>query len=150
MSATEMSIQHGEIFFLHELGSLPLPPQEKYERSVRVVGRCIKINTQQRRIVLQDRASTLTVDIELISDQYFVMDGLYQVIGELREGSEREGEEVGGNGRRLLLRARVARAVDGMDISLYEQSVRLRRAFLEKHKMVGKQERVRNGAGEEW
>jgi hypothetical protein len=139
MSATEMSIQHGEIFFLHELGSLPLPRQQKHERSVRVVGRCIKVNTQQRRIVLQDRAATLAVDIELISDQSFAMDGLYQVIGELREENEREGEEVGGgNGRRLLLRARVARAVDGMDVSLYEQSVRLRRAFLEKHKVVGK------------
>jgi len=70
------------------------------------------------------------------------MDGLYQIIGELREEGEggRGGEEVGGggNGRRLVLRARVARAVDGMDVSLYEQSVRLRRAFLEKYKMVGK------------
>ena len=144
MSANEMSIQHGEIFFLHELGSLPPPPppqqQQKQERSVRVVGRCVEVNTQQQRVVLQDRAASLCVDIALIADQHFVMDGLYQIIGELREERERGGgEEVGaGNGRRLVLRARVARAVDGMDVSLYEQSVRLRRAFLEKYKMVGK------------
>lgn len=93
----------------------------------------------------------MAVDIALIADQHFAMDGLYQIIGELREerergrereererGRERGGEEVGGgNGGRLVLRARVARAVDGMDVSLYEQSVRLRRAFLEKYKMVG-------------
>lgn len=141
MSANEMSIQHGEIFFLHELGTLPppqSPQQQKQERSVRVVGRCVEVNTQQQRVVLQDRAASLSVDIALIADQHFAMDGLYQIIGELREGRERGGEEVGGgNGRRLVLRARVARAVDGMDVSLYEQSVRLRRAFLEKYKVVG-------------
>jgi hypothetical protein len=137
MSANEMSIQPGEIFFLHELDSL----QHKHERSVRVVGRCVEVTTQQQRVVLQDRAASLAVDIALIADQHFAMDGLYQIIGELRE--ERGGgggEEVGrGNGRRItiVLRARVARAVDGMDVSLYEQSVRLRRAFLEKYKMVG-------------
>jgi hypothetical protein len=30
-----------------------------------------------------------------------------------------------------VLRARVSRCVDGMDLSLYEKSVRIRRAFLE-------------------
>lgn len=133
MASTDMSIQHGEIVFLHELVRSPEPYRRTRERSVRVTGRCVHVDTHQKRLIIQDRSNRLTVNIELIADQLFAIDGLYQFIGELRE--ERGEVVMGGttDNSCTVLRARVARAVDGLDMSLYEQSVRLRRAFLERH-----------------
>ncbi len=140
MAAKEMSIEHGEILFLHEVGfqyqhQQGQQGQHRKPQSVRVLGQCVDVNPLQKRLAILDRGASLVVDIELVADQQFALEGLYQFIGELLQEKDEEQQGASGQGGpRLVLRARVARAVEGMDVSLYEQAVRLRRAFLEKNK----------------
>ena len=140
MSSKDSSIEHGETFFLPELPHLVTTMtknktnnQPQAIRSVRVVGRCVDVNAQQQRMTLAHQGAQVAVDITLVADQHFAMDGLYQIIGELMVAQQAQAGAVGEQ-EDFVVRARVARAVDGMDMSLYEQSVRLRRAFLERNK----------------
>lgn len=125
---TDMSIQHGEITFIHEIFQQQ-QHQESRSSSVRVIGRCVQVDALQKRMALAGRQQyqdqRLEVDTELIPDMRFAVDSLYQFIGELRWHSSDSHDG------RPVLRARVGRQVDGMDLSLYEQAVRIRRAFLE-------------------
>lgn len=146
----DISIEHGEALFFHELPALL--PRLQQPKAVRLLGRCVGARPQQHRVGLADRGvwqaqqqqqqqappdedgggvgslagAQLLVDTTLVAAELaFAVDSLYQVIGELQP--PQQGQQGGGP---PVLRARVARCVDGMDVGLYEQAVRLRRNFL--------------------
>lgn len=153
----EISIEHGEVVFLHELPALlQRLDLTKQPKALRVLGRCVGARPRQHRVGLADRAAfpshhkhqqpqgdededmgetmgslagaQLLVDTALLASELaFAVDSLYQVIGELQPPPP-GGQE----GDPPVLRARVARCVDGMDVSLWEQAVRLRRGFLQR------------------
>jgi hypothetical protein len=50
-----------------------------------------------------------------------------QFIGEV--DARGGGDSVDGGGARVVLRARVARCVDGLDLALYEEALAVRRQF---------------------
>jgi hypothetical protein len=52
---------------------------------------------------------------------------LMQFIGEVDAHSG--GESGDGSGARVVLRARVSRCVDGLDVALYEEALAVRRQF---------------------
>lgn len=152
----DISIEHGEALFFHELPALL--PRLQQPKAVRLLGRCVGARPQQHRVGFADRGvwqaqpqqpqqqqappdedggggggslagAQLLVDTTLVAAELaFAVDSLYQVIGELQPPQQgQQGQQGGGP---PVLRARVARCVDGMDVGLYEQAVRLRRNFL--------------------
>lgn len=170
----EIHIQHGEVVFLHELPALLAKASSTTStqpKSVRVMGRCVGVRPRERRVGLADRATgvwgqgqqsdgegegegeggkvsmqgaQLMLDTTLVPGLAFALDSLYQVIGELQPPSA---EEPGPP----VLRARVARCVDGMDVTLYEQAVRIRRSFLQKSGLalaLGEQEEEQGQKGD--
>jgi len=157
----DISIEHGEIVFLHELHGILRSHLQQQPKAVRVLGRCLGVAPQQQRVALSDRGALagwgqqpqqppaaageqggeavlestmqgaqVLVDTALIPELAFAVDSLYQVIGELHPPAQEDGPQP--QLQPPVLRARVARCVDGMDVALYEQAVRIRRSFLQK------------------
>jgi hypothetical protein len=92
--------------------------------SVRVLGKVVRIEHEDGwRAVIELHQTRLTVDLShLPTDGHvFHKEDLFQFLGELL---------VDEHGSRLL-RARIARSFQGVDVGLYERAVEVKRAFLQ-------------------
>ncbi|PWA86932.1 hypothetical protein CTI12_AA135750 [Artemisia annua] len=110
------AIPSGAIVMLQELNSFS--PQFKDGASLRVTGKLEVYNVETAIAVIADGGATLAVDTQHLRINLRV-GSLYQFIGELSIQPNNEG----------ILKARVGRNVDGMDLNLYEQSLKLVRQF---------------------
>ncbi|CAK4082346.1 unnamed protein product [Aphanomyces euteiches] len=88
-------------------------------RSVRVTGRLESYNANKAMATITFQNSTIVVSTELLVNFEFVIGSLYQFIGETYSD---EGK--------LQLRARVGRNVDGLDIQMFMDALKLRREFI--------------------
>eukprot|EP01097_Dermamoeba_algensis_P002159 TRINITY_DN1861_c0_g1_i1.p1 TRINITY_DN1861_c0_g1~~TRINITY_DN1861_c0_g1_i1.p1 ORF type:complete len:131 (+),score=19.52 TRINITY_DN1861_c0_g1_i1:46-393(+) len=109
-----VSFGHGEVYFTSELQNPSL-----LGKSVKTFGIITEYNAQSEEILLKHREEKLRVDISLISSIVNCVPGAaFQFIGELKADSEGQ-----------VLHARVGRNIDGMDLSLYEEAIVLKRKF---------------------
>eukprot|EP00746_Dinoflagellata_sp_MGD_P166892 gnl/MRDRNA2_/MRDRNA2_97104_c0_seq1.p1 gnl/MRDRNA2_/MRDRNA2_97104_c0~~gnl/MRDRNA2_/MRDRNA2_97104_c0_seq1.p1 ORF type:complete len:133 (+),score=21.47 gnl/MRDRNA2_/MRDRNA2_97104_c0_seq1:103-501(+) len=99
--------------------------------SVRVTGELRRLLPWCHRASLYDQGAQLWVDTSKLEAQRLQEGSLTQVLGELAALEETEApledSEEGANSAHLILRARIARKVDGLDMALYEQCLQIHR-----------------------
>lgn len=110
------AISSGALVTLQELDSGS--PHFKQGASLRVTGKLQEFNLESAIAIIIDGGATLKIDTQHLSLNFRV-GSIYQFIGELRIQPDNEG----------VLKARVGRNVDGMDLNLYHQSLQLLREF---------------------
>ncbi|CAH1453378.1 CST complex subunit TEN1 isoform X2 [Lactuca sativa] len=109
-------IPSGALVLLQELNSSS--SHFKQGASLRVNGKLQEHNVESAIAIIADGGVTLAVDTQHLRLNLRV-GSLYQFIGELSIQPNNEG----------ILKARVGRNVDGMDLNLYQQSLKLLRQF---------------------
>ena len=123
----------GEIMLISDL---PLPCDGSlHGRSVCVTGRVITYNTREDRVTLQHDGSSLEVSTSLLctnddEDPRFLRNAMCQFIGEIQETRVVQADTT--VWRRTLV-ARVVSAVDGLNMNLYAEALKVQREFLHKH-----------------
>eukprot|EP00457_Paulinella_chromatophora_P007479 gb/GEZN01007502.1/.p1 GENE.gb/GEZN01007502.1/~~gb/GEZN01007502.1/.p1 ORF type:complete len:178 (-),score=34.17 gb/GEZN01007502.1/:752-1285(-) len=134
-------IPFGKIVYLYEL--LTEDFNKDGEGSFRVFGRLVQYDAGEQRAILQHKVHQLEIDTKLIPDDFeFKRQCQYQFIGECTRNSSSEKKfadpilpnKAASKSEKvvmvpLLLRARVARSVEGMNLALFEKALELRRAF---------------------
>ncbi|KAM0010142.1 hypothetical protein Hdeb2414_s0080g00780251 [Helianthus debilis subsp. tardiflorus] len=115
-AAAAAAVPSGSLVILQELNSSS--PHFKEGASLRVTGKLQEYNVETAVAVIADGGATLAVDTQHLRLNLRV-GSLYQFIGELSIQPDNEG----------ILKARVGRNVDGMDLNLYQQSLKLLRHF---------------------
>ncbi|KAJ1653934.1 hypothetical protein IWQ61_006041 [Dispira simplex] len=121
-----MAVSHGEIAFINELAE---QPQTWLGKTVRVVGtlRDYDVATDTARLEHQGQ---LTVDTRLLGDFSYPIGSTLLVIGDMDQSSSTSDEGPEGTvSVPLTLRARIARAMDGLDMGLYRSTVDIKRKF---------------------
>ncbi|XP_024538129.1 uncharacterized protein LOC112348939 [Selaginella moellendorffii] len=111
-------MEAGTIVQLPELLE-PGSPFCRHMKSLRVMGTLESFDVESGVAHIRHEGASLAVDTTLLRDIHLRPGSLYQFIGELLLQSG------------MMLRARVARNVDGLDVKLYEKALRLRRIFQE-------------------
>ncbi|WOH15876.1 hypothetical protein DCAR_0935422 [Daucus carota subsp. sativus] len=109
-------ISFGALVTLEELTSAS--QHFKEGASLRVTGKLQDYNVETAIAIINDGAATLKVDTQHLKIN-FRMSSIYQFIGELHFDSPDE----------VVLKARVGRNVDGIDLNLYHQSIKLLQEF---------------------
>ena len=108
------SLQAGRLAFVGELRG--------GGESARVVGRIVSLDFAHNRATLGHRGATVAVDTTHLEQLPFALNSLVMFVGEVSA-------EAGG---KLLLVARVCRAVEGLSLDMWDKSVLLHRGFLQK------------------
>lgn len=106
----------GALVLLQELTSSS--SHFKQGASLRVTGKLQEYNVETAIAIVADGGATLAIDTQHLRLNLRV-GSLYQFIGELSIQPNNDG----------ILKARVGRNVDGMDLNLYQQSLKLLRQF---------------------
>ncbi|KAI3494536.1 hypothetical protein L1887_40668 [Cichorium endivia] len=109
-------IPSGALVLLQELTSSS--SHFKHGASLRVTGKLQEYDVETAIAIVADGGATLAIDTQHIRLNLRV-GSLYQFIGELSIQPNNDG----------ILKARVGRNVDGMDLNLYQQSLKLLRQF---------------------
>ncbi|XP_022001992.1 CST complex subunit TEN1 isoform X1 [Helianthus annuus] len=117
-SSSSAAVPSGSLVILQELNSSS--PHFKDGASLRVTGKLQEYNVETAIAVIADGGATLAVDTQHLRLNLRV-GSLYQFIGELSIQPHNEFQGI--------LKARVGRNVDGMDLNLYQQSLKLLRQF---------------------
>ncbi|XP_074340255.1 CST complex subunit TEN1 [Apium graveolens] len=110
------AISFGALVTLKELTSTS--PHFKEGASLRVTGKLQDYNVETAIAIINDGGATLQVDTQHLKIN-FRISSIYQFIGELHIDSPEE----------AVLKARVGRNVDGIDLNLYYQSLKLLQEF---------------------
>jgi CST complex subunit TEN1 len=117
----------GEILLLKELYQCSATDEcdsassEVVGKYVRVTGYIEEYDPLKAQCLVSHGDSRLLVDLKLVFPEHMTVGSLFQFIGELAGVPAPD---------RLLLKARVAKNVNGMDMKLFEQSLLTRRRFL--------------------
>ncbi|KAH9606229.1 hypothetical protein KSS87_008042 [Heliosperma pusillum] len=109
-------ISSGALIILEDLK--PSSPHYQDGASLRVTGKLEEYNVETAVAVIADGNATLKIDTQYVMLQYR-LGSIYQFIGELRLESDIE----------PILKARVGSNVDGIDLNLYRQSLKLLKEF---------------------
>ncbi|CAM0136432.1 hypothetical protein VKS41_006752 [Umbelopsis sp. WA50703] len=116
-----MAIPAGKPVMLQELVQGPA----NYDgTSVRATGILMGYNPDENRAIIEHKGCSLDVATDLLDTFAYNTKDLLQCIGEL---------EYSHDSNRLLLRARVSRKVDGLDLDLYEKAMMIHRKYEEKY-----------------
>ncbi|XP_009597153.1 CST complex subunit TEN1 [Nicotiana tomentosiformis] len=110
------TVASGALVTLEEL--VPSSPYFKHGVSLRVTGKLQEYNVGTAVAVIVDRNASLEIDTRHLNLNLRV-GSIFQFIGELHLEP----------GHEAILKARVGRNVDGMDLNLYRQSLQLLRDF---------------------
>ncbi|KAL7104893.1 hypothetical protein ACP275_07G010400 [Erythranthe tilingii] len=110
------SISSGALVTLQELN--PSSPIFKQGASFRVTGKLQEYNLEAALAVIVDGNVSLKIDTQHLNIN-LRSGSIYQFIGELHIEPNNE----------AIIKARVGRNVDGLDINLYHQSLQLLRKF---------------------
>ncbi|PXF49127.1 CST complex subunit TEN1 [Gracilariopsis chorda] len=120
MSAANMpDIKSGKLMQLSELDDWK--PDDRHGSAVRVIGRLKSLDYRRKLIFIEYRTRQLAVHTEQLGEPVFGSDQigkLFMFLGEL----ERFDNE-------LLLRARIARELTGVDPDLYDRCLKVRKDF---------------------
>ncbi|KAK6915635.1 hypothetical protein RJ641_020752 [Dillenia turbinata] len=111
------TINSGALVSLQELN--PSSPFFKQGSSLRVTGRLEEYSVATAIAVIVDGGANLKINTEHLRDLSFRVGSIYQFIGELFFQPDKE----------AVLNARLGRNVDGIDLNLYHQSLKLLRQF---------------------
>eukprot|EP01083_Nonionella_stella_P081267 223756_1 len=122
------TLKHGEIFYVDEIC------RKHDNNTIRCFGRLISHDVRANRAVIENVAhevtqcaspspKQLTIDTEMLQENVFKINSLFQFIG-----------EVYFQGESPLLKARIARNVDGLDVRLYDEVLDIKRKFLAQEK----------------
>ncbi|CAI9119040.1 OLC1v1020695C1 [Oldenlandia corymbosa var. corymbosa] len=122
MAASSGGVSFGALVTLQELND-PTSPHFKQGASLRVTGKLQEYDLETAIASLVEANSSLKIDTQHLKVNLRV-GSLYQFIGELLVNSDNN---------EAILRARVGRNVDGMDLNLYHQSLQLLRDFQAEH-----------------
>ncbi|XP_074273662.1 CST complex subunit TEN1-like [Silene latifolia] len=109
-------VNSGALIILEELK--PSSPHYQDGASLRVTGKLEEYNVETAVAVISDGSATLKIDTQYVELQYR-LGSIYQFIGELLLES----------GIEPILKARVGRNVDGIDLNLYRQTLNLLKEF---------------------
>ncbi|KAJ0013592.1 hypothetical protein Pint_19694 [Pistacia integerrima] len=115
------AIKSGALVTLPELN----PSSQFFEEgaSLRVTGKLQEYSVETAIAIIADGSAILKIDTQHLRDLSFRVGSIYQFIGELHIQLDNE----------AILRARVGRNVDGLDLNLYHQSLQLLRQFKADH-----------------
>ncbi|KAF7145831.1 hypothetical protein RHSIM_Rhsim04G0227800 [Rhododendron simsii] len=111
------AINSGALVTLQELNSAS--PHFKQGASLRVTGRLQEYSVENAVALIIDGNGTLKIDTQHLNLN-LRLGSIYQFIGELLIQPNNE----------AILKARVGRNVDGIDLNLYYQSLKLLREFM--------------------
>ncbi|KAI8918301.1 telomere-capping, CST complex subunit-domain-containing protein [Powellomyces hirtus] len=121
--------QHGTILYISEIiNSNPGPIEPK---SVRVLGILVAFDSTHTLALIEHAGAHLIVDAALLGPFHHRLKSLLQFIGEVERGWKPPKDlpfELP-PGPQVLLRARIVRNVDGLDLPLYDQALEIRRKF---------------------
>ncbi|KAL9237705.1 hypothetical protein vseg_012224 [Gypsophila vaccaria] len=109
-------VTSGALINLEELK--PSSPHFREGASLRVTGKLEDYSVESNVAVIADGNATLKIDTRHVKLRYR-LGSIYQFIGELSLDS----------GIEPILKARVGRNVDGMDLNLYRQTLELLKEF---------------------
>uniref|UniRef100_A0A6P3Z6L0 CST complex subunit TEN1 n=1 Tax=Ziziphus jujuba TaxID=326968 RepID=A0A6P3Z6L0_ZIZJJ len=111
------AIKSGALVALQDLH----PSSQYYSQgtSLRVTGKLQEYSVETAIAIIADGSANLKINTQHIRDLNFRVGSIYQFIGELLIHTDNE----------AVLQARVGRNVDGMDLNLYHQSLRLLKQF---------------------
>ncbi|MCD7472280.1 hypothetical protein HAX54_013317 [Datura stramonium] len=110
------TIASGALVNLEEL--VQSSPHFKHGISLRVIGKLQDYDVETAVAVIVDRNASLKVDTQHLNINLRI-GSIFQFIGELLLEPDHE----------AILKARVGRNIDGMDLNLYRQSLQLLRDF---------------------
>ncbi|KAK1318310.1 hypothetical protein QJS10_CPB04g00931 [Acorus calamus] len=116
------TIKPGILVTLQELDSSS--PYYQHGASLRVTGKLQKYSIENAIAVISDGGASLKIDTKHLRDLNFRVGSIYQFIGELFIHPDND----------AILQARIGRNVDGIDLNLYYQSLKLLRQFEEDQK----------------
>jgi hypothetical protein len=111
-------MQSGQIKFINEVADDPT----LVGQSFRLIGTLNHIDATENRAQIEHRGRLLDVDTTLLGQFPFHIGSLFQFIGEMNYDEF---------SKKLVLKARVGRNIDGLDMGLYEQALKIRREFLQ-------------------
>jgi hypothetical protein len=117
-----IGVQSGKPTFIEEISQY----QDKttlFGHSVNVVGRLTvhDVGTCLAKLADSQSKSDLCIDTSLIEPFEARFGSLFNMIGELEAGNQND----------IMLKARVVRCVDGLDLSLYRKAIESQRKYLE-------------------
>ncbi|TPX53977.1 hypothetical protein SeMB42_g00509 [Synchytrium endobioticum] len=115
--------KHGVVFFVNEIAS---PTRDLSGESARVLGKMISRDPHTNRCTIEHNNARLLVDVALLGmDVTLRHKSLYEFLGELEpmDDASAHGQQT------LILKARIVRVMDGVDLTLYDQAVKIRRKF---------------------
>ncbi|WCJ24835.1 CST complex subunit TEN1 [Euphorbia peplus] len=116
-----MAIQCGQLVSLQDLH--PSSSLFNHGASLRVIGKLEEYNVETAIAIIADGNATLKIGTQHLRNLSFRIGSVYQFIGELVIQPENE----------AILEARVGRNVDGIDLNLYYQTLKLLRKFQADH-----------------
>ncbi|RKO93863.1 telomere-capping, CST complex subunit-domain-containing protein [Blyttiomyces helicus] len=119
---------HGVILNIAEILS---QDTARLASTVRVLGKLISYDVPTNIAVIEHGGERLLVDVTLLGDFPHRLKSLLQFIGELEDHAPHAG------GGSVVLRARIVRNVDGLDLKLFEQSLLIRRRFEDERTRLG-------------
>jgi len=88
--------------------------------SVRVLGRLQEYDPKNNRAVIEHNNVTLKIDTVFLESFPFKVNSMFQFIGEIETYN-----------KEMILKARVGRNIDEMDLILFERALKIRRDFLQ-------------------
>lgn len=120
-----IGVQSGKPTFIDEISSCR-NKMDLHGNSVCVTGRLTEheVSACIAKLLDPQDKSELSIDTSLIEPFEARSGSLFQMIGELEPG--RHGD--------IVLKARVVRCVDGLDMPLYRKAIECQRTYLEKRK----------------
>ena len=126
-ASLELKMQSGQIVSLKELST----DRDIVGKYVRVTGNIVMLDFDKRLCQIEHGGVWLWVKIERIDTLNVVLreSSLVQFIGEVRSGDDPRFPAAEYGKVNYFLHAKVARVVDGLDMSLYEQALSSRRDF---------------------
>ncbi|KAJ3020922.1 hypothetical protein HKX48_009526 [Thoreauomyces humboldtii] len=125
------ALQHGEILHISEIVS---SQGSNAPVSVRVLGTLVAFDSTNSLALIDHLGARLTVDAQLLGPFHHRLKSLLQFIGEI----DRQWVPPPNiafepprppRGPGMVLRARIVRNVDGLDVPLYDQALQIRRKF---------------------
>ncbi|KAJ1859069.1 hypothetical protein GGH12_000917 [Coemansia sp. RSA 1822] len=127
----QMDLEPGRPVFLDELVQ---QPQLHTGKTVRVTGTLHAYSPVTDRAELVDGQYLLIVDTQLLGVQQYHVGQTYQLIGEIDSVADQAPESLFDDAKfslEIVLRARVGKSVDGLDMAVYKKSVHAVRKFLD-------------------
>ncbi|KAI9495142.1 telomere-capping, CST complex subunit-domain-containing protein [Zychaea mexicana] len=124
-------VPSGELV-LH-LNEITRDPKANVGRSVRVKGFLKEFQPANNRAVLEYEDAELHLNTDIIDPFPFALGRLIECIGELDLDND-DNEEQQQNQAVLVLRPRIARDIDTLDMKLFEKAGQYKRQYLEKFK----------------